>query len=137
MWRCSSSSPPSAASSALASPATTGAGGNEEVLNARSLNLSVAAIRHAVVVPDWDEQKSQDALRDAARDALMNWSLEKLRADIIVSLELVTADGSVQIPFSTATAAQRNYWMVNNADRMLFSACQSPTPSPMSWPTPC
>ena len=65
------------------------------------------------------------ALRDAARDALMNWSLEKLRADIIVSLESVTADGSVQIPFSTATAAQRNYWMVNNADRMLFGVSKS------------
>ena len=99
--------------------------GNEEVLNARSLNLSVAAIRHAVAVSDWDEQKSVIALRDAARDALMNWSLEKLRADIIVSLESVTADGSVQIPFSTATAAQRNYWMVNNADRMLFGVSKS------------
>ena len=99
--------------------------GNEEVLNARSLNLAVAAIRHAVAVSDWDEQKSVIALRDAARDALQNWSLEKIRADIITSLEAVTADGSVQIPYSTASAAQRNTWMVNNADRILFGVSKS------------
>ena len=94
--------------------------GNEEILNARSLNLAVAVIRHAVASSEWDEQKSVIDIRDAARDALMNWELEKLRADIILSLEAVTADGNVQIPYATATAAQRNYWMVNNADRVLF-----------------
>jgi len=99
--------------------------GNEEILNARSLNLTVAAIRHAVAVSDWDEQKSVIALRDAARDALMNWSMEKIRADIIISLESVTADGSVQIPYSTASAAQRNYWLTNNADRVLFGVSKS------------
>ncbi|HXI76818.1 MAG TPA: DUF4043 family protein, partial [Steroidobacteraceae bacterium] len=32
--------------------------GNEEILNARSLNVTVGVIRHAVAVSDWDEQKS-------------------------------------------------------------------------------
>ena len=99
--------------------------GNEEILNARSLNLVVSAIRHAVAVSDWDEQKSVIALRDAARDALQNWSLEKIRADIIISLEAMTADGSVQIPYSTASAAQRNTWLTNNADRVLFGVTKA------------
>jgi N4-gp56 family major capsid protein len=94
--------------------------GNEEILNARSLNLTVSSFRHAVAVSDWDEQKSVIDLREAARQALMTWELEKMRNDIITSLEAMTADGSVQVPYSTATAAQRNAWMVNNADRVLF-----------------
>ena len=94
--------------------------GNEEILNARSLNLVVSAFRHAVAVSDWDEQKSVIDLREAAREALMNWELEKMRSDIITSLEAITADGNVQVSYAAATAAQRNAWMVNNADRVLF-----------------
>ena len=94
--------------------------GNEEILNARSLNLTVSAFRHAVAVSDWDEQKSVIDLREAAREALMVWELEKMRNDIITSLEAMTADGNIQVSYGAATAAQRNTWMVNNADRVLF-----------------
>jgi N4-gp56 family major capsid protein len=99
--------------------------GNEEILNARSLNLTVSAFRHAVAVSDWDEQKSVIDLREAAREALMVWELEKMRNDIITSLEAMTADGNVQVSYAAATAAQRNAWMVNNADRVLFGASKS------------
>jgi N4-gp56 family major capsid protein len=94
--------------------------GNEEILNARSLNLTVGVIRHAVAVSDWDEQKSIVDLRDAAREALLTWELEKMRNDIITSFGAMTADGSVQVSYGAATAGQRNTWMVNNADRVLF-----------------
>jgi N4-gp56 family major capsid protein len=94
--------------------------GNEEILNARSLNLVVGVIRHAVAVSDWDDQKSVIDLREAAREALINWELEKMRADIITSLGAMTADGNVQVSYGAASAAQRNTWMVNNADRVLF-----------------
>jgi N4-gp56 family major capsid protein len=96
--------------------------GNEEVLNARSMKLSVGVIRHAVAVSDWDEQKSVIDLRNAARDALMIWELEKMRNDIISSLGSMTADGSVQITYAAATAGQRNTWVTNNADRVLFGS---------------
>jgi len=99
--------------------------GNEELLNARSMKLSIGVIRHAVAVSDWDEQKSAIDLRDAARDALMVWSLEKMRADLLLSLTAITADGSTQIPYASATAGQRNTWQVNNADRVLFGAAKS------------
>jgi len=94
--------------------------GNEEILNARSLNLVVSAFRHAVAVSDWDEQKSVIDLREAAREALMVWELEKMRNDIITSLGAITADGNVQVSYTAATAGQRNTWLVNNADRVLF-----------------
>ena len=94
--------------------------GNEEVINACPLVVVVGVIRHAVAVSDWDEQKSVIDLLSAGRQVLMNWAKNKLRADIIVSLGSITADGNIIIPYAAATAAQRNTWMVNNADRVLF-----------------
>jgi N4-gp56 family major capsid protein len=99
--------------------------GNEEILNARSLNLVVGVIRHAVAVSDWDEQKSIVDLRDAAREALLTWELEKMRNDIISAFGSITADGNISVSYATATAAQRNAWMVNNADRVLFGNSKS------------
>lgn len=99
--------------------------GNEELLNARSMSLPVSVIRHAVAVSDWDEQKSVIDLRDAARDALMTWELEKMRADIILSMTAMTANASVEIPYASATAGQRNTWLTNNADRVLFGSLRA------------
>jgi hypothetical protein len=48
-----------------------------------------------------------------------------MRADIILSLTAVTADGDVQIPYASATAGQRNTWLTNNADRVLFGSTKS------------
>jgi N4-gp56 family major capsid protein len=96
--------------------------GNEEILNARSLQLTVGVIRHAVAVSDWDEQKSVIDLRNAARDALIIWAKEKIRNDIISSLGAITANADVSLTYAAATAGQRNTWMINNADRVLFGA---------------
>jgi N4-gp56 family major capsid protein len=99
--------------------------GNEEVLNARSLKVPVGVIRHAVAVSQWDEQKSVIDLLQAAKTVLKNWAANKLRSDIITSLGAITADGDVQITYAAATAGQRNTWLVNNADRVLFGASKS------------
>lgn len=94
--------------------------GNEEVLNARSMTLSVGVIRHGVAVSEWDEQKSVIDLRNAARSALMTWELEKIRGDIISALFAITGDSNLSLSYAAATAGQRNTWIVNNADRVLF-----------------
>ena len=99
--------------------------GNEEILNARSLNVTVGVIRHAVAVSDWDEQKSVIDLLQAGRSVLKNWAANKLRSDIITALGSITADGNVSVSYAAATAAQRNTWLVNNADRVLFGASKS------------
>lgn len=91
--------------------------GNEEILNARSMVLIVAPIRHAVAVSDWDEQKSSIDLRNAARDALQTWSMEKLRNDIILALSSING-----VAYASASAGQRNTWLVSNSDRVLFGA---------------
>jgi len=99
--------------------------GNEEILNARSLNVTVGVLRHAVAVSEWDEQKSVIDLLQAGRQVLKNWAANKLRADIITSLGAITADGNVQLTYAAASAAQRNTWLVNNSDRVLFGASKS------------
>lgn len=96
--------------------------GNEEVLNARSLKLAIGVIRHAVAVSDWDKQKSIVDLLQAARPGLMTWAKEKMRNDIMASLGSMTANGDVQLTYAAASAAQRNTWLVNNTDRVLFGA---------------
>lgn len=91
--------------------------GNEEVLDQRSMKLTVAPIRHAVAVSEWDEQKSSIDLRNAAKDALTNWSMEKIRADIIAGLSSING-----VAYATATSTQRNTWLVSNSDRVLFGS---------------
>lgn len=102
--------------------------GNEDELDARSLRVVVQPIRNAVVLTDWDAQKSAIDMRNAARPALRNWIMELYRDDVIKALGQVatTADG-LPIPFVTATAAQRNAWLTANADRVLFGNSVSNT----------
>lgn len=96
--------------------------GNEEILDQRSMKLTVAPIRHAVAVTEWDEQKSVIELRDVAKTSLKNWSMEKLRNDIIIALSSMGTVNGVTIPYATATATQRNLWLASNSDRVRFGA---------------
>lgn len=91
--------------------------GAEELLDLRSMEVTVDVLRHAVAVNDWDEQKSVHSLRDLARPALRDWSMERMRDDIITALTSVNG-----VALSAANATQRNEWMVDNADRIQFGS---------------
>ncbi len=91
--------------------------GNEEELDSRSMSLVVGAIRHAFIVTKWQGQKSVIALADAGRAELKRWSTTKLKNDLVTALFGI--DG---VAYAAATASQRNTWMVNNADRVLFGS---------------
>lgn len=94
--------------------------GNEEALDSRSMAVTVAPLRHAVAVTEWDEQKSAIELRDTAKMALKLWMMEKMRDGIITAL------GSINgVPFASADATARNAWVVDNADRVLFGKLKS------------
>lgn len=94
--------------------------GNEEALDSRSHKLTVGPIRHAVAITEWDEQKSAIDLRNAGRAMLKMWMMNKMRNDIITAL------GSINgIAYGSATAGQRNEWVVDNADRVLFGKLKS------------
>ena len=94
--------------------------GNEEILDQRSMKLTVAPIRHAVAVSEWDEQRSIIELRDVAKTSLKNWAMEKLRGDIIIALSSVGG-----VAYAAATAAQRNAWLSSNSDRVRFGGASA------------
>jgi len=96
--------------------------GNEAELDARSMAVRVLPLRNAVIITDWDEQKSAIDLREAARPGLMNWSKERMREDIIIAGKSVPNAVGIMVPYETATAAERNAWLANNSDRVLFGS---------------
>jgi len=99
--------------------------GAEEALMSRSFRVYITLMRNAVTVHEWDEQKSVIDLRNAAKPQLRSWSVKKLRADIIAALRSVNG-----IPYQTGAGngttgtseAQKDAWLVDNADRVLFGA---------------
>lgn len=94
--------------------------GNEEALDSRSFKVTVDQYRHAVRVPVLDEQFSAIPLRNAAKDALLDWNMELTRDKIITAL------GSINgVAYGSASEPQKDAWLVDNADRVLFGAAKS------------
>lgn len=109
----------------LTANATTGSDvleGNEEDLLTRSHKVTVANRRHAVRVSESDEQFSAISLRDASKPALKTWAEENTR-DTIISV-LGSIDG---VAYASATAGQKNTWLTNNNDRVLFGNAKANT----------
>lgn len=99
--------------------------GNEEDLDTRSHKLEVTQRRHAVRVSDYDEQLSAISLRKAGKVALMDWAHENTRDRIIAQL------GSINgVAYGTATETQKDAWLVDNSDRVLFGAAKSNNSGP-------
>ena len=91
--------------------------GSEEDLVSRSMRIYVDKRRNAVRVSEMNEQKSAISLRNAARPTLLDWMMEDTR-DLIV-----TALGSINgVSFTSSTEAQRDAWLVDNSDRVVFGA---------------
>jgi N4-gp56 family major capsid protein len=89
--------------------------GNEEDIASRSYELAVDLRRFAARIPKMEEQRSAIDLREAARAVLKMRGMEDLRDRIIAAMYSI--DG---VEFGQTTAAQRNTWVTNNADRVLF-----------------
>lgn len=89
--------------------------GNEEALGNYGHKLDVSTLRHAVAVTDNDQQFTGISLRDAGKEMLKMWAMSKLRTDIITALGSIAG-----IAYSSASAGQRNAWLVANSDRIMF-----------------
>ena len=89
--------------------------GNEEELGLRSMDLTIREYSHAVRWKRWGEQLSAINLRNAHKDALMNWNMELDRDNLIRAL------GSINgVAYASASEAQKDAWAVDNEDRVLF-----------------
>ncbi len=94
--------------------------GNEAEFDMRSMTVGIRPLRNAVIVTEWDEQKSAIDIREAARPGLKMWSQERMREDVIYALKSIPNAGGVMTAYESTTAAEKNTWLTNNADRVLF-----------------
>ena len=91
--------------------------GNEEDQDDRSFKLTIKERANAVARTSWVKQKASFDVRQAARIGLKTWAMENTRDRII------TAYGSINgVAYGTATEVQKDAWLVDNADRVLFGA---------------
>jgi N4-gp56 family major capsid protein len=94
--------------------------GQEEDLTLRTQDLVIREYSHAVRWPKFQEQLTAINLRDAHKEALMTWNQELDRDNVIAAL------GSVNgVAYASASEAQKDAWVVDNSDRVLFGAATS------------
>lgn len=94
--------------------------GNEEAMDSRSFAVSVNKRRNGVRVAEIDEQYSAISLRDAGKVVLKDWAYE---ADINrIYAKLLSINGTA---YGSASEANKDAWLVDNADRVLFGASKS------------
>lgn len=106
--------------------------GNEEEMENYGDQVRINWLRNGVVVPKSTSFRTEIDLLNAARERLVTWSKVKMRDSIINAFQsviipgVVDADGSplgdTAVLYGTSTAAQRNTYLTNNADRMLFGS---------------
>lgn len=94
--------------------------GNEEEMLTRSQKVTIDQKRNAVRIPVLEDQFSSIPLRMAGKDVLMDWSMELLRDDTIEAMNSILG-----INYSDASEANKDIWIVDNADRVQFGALKS------------
>lgn len=108
--------------------------GVEEELDNYGWPIPVDVNRNAVAITEWEEQKTAIELRDAARMMLKLYFMEVLRGGagvhstkrkfgIIDNLQAIY-DGTDYVLYGSASEAQKDAWLTNNADRVLFGAAK-------------
>jgi hypothetical protein len=111
--------------------------GNEESIDNYGQRLWIDWARNAVVINNADEQKSSIDLFSEAKPMLVDWGKEKQRDEICDSLYAIPSQSAPVglgselgqrvngVIFDMATAAQRNTWITDNADRVLIGNSNS------------
>jgi len=94
--------------------------GNEEAMDTRSFTLDITKRRHAVRVSDIEEQYSAIGLRNAAKVLLKDWAMENTIERIIGAMHEING-----VAYGSASETQKDAWLTDNADRVLFGAAQS------------
>lgn len=94
--------------------------GNEEDMSSRSFRLYVNKRRNGVRIAEMEEQKSAIPLRNAARAVLKDWSMKDTEHLIIQALASING-----VDYASATEAQKDAWLVDNSDRVVFGAASA------------
>ena len=94
--------------------------GNEESMDSRSFKLSVNERAHGVRSTSWQNRISAIDLRKAAKVGLQTWAMENTRDRIITALGSINGTA-----YGSTSEANKDAWLVDNADRVLFGAAVS------------
>lgn len=94
--------------------------GNEEAMGNYNHSISIDWKRNAVLITKDQAHYTEMDLRRAARDQLSNWAMNGLRDDIIAAMQSVGG-----VAYGSATEAQKDAWVDNNVDRVLFGKAKS------------
>ena len=111
--------------------------GNEESIDNFGDRLWIDWARNAIKIPKSEEQKSSIDLFGQARPLLEDWGKELQRDEIIDALYALPQNSTAPaglgttngqrvngVLFDAASAGQRNTWVADNADRVLFGGSQ-------------
>jgi len=100
--------------------------GAEEAMDQYGHKISIEWARHAILLNKKEMRKSAIDQLSVVKPLLKDWATSKIRDDIVYALANVGTigiTGNVNgITFATATAGQRNTWVSDNSDRVLFGA---------------
>ena len=111
--------------------------GNEENVDNYGMRVWIDWARNAVKTNKAEKQKDSSAIFDVARPLLSDWLKELGRDEIIDAFFALPTEsapaglGSAPgqrvngILFADATAAQRNTWLTDNTDRVLFGSLKT------------
>lgn len=101
--------------------------GYEEPVDTRSFKVKIDLTRHAVTHWQTDEQFSAIDLVEAKDVVLQDWFRENFRDRIITALGSISTDGYTHTAYADASASDRNTWLTNNSDRVLFGTAGAQT----------
>jgi hypothetical protein len=93
--------------------------GNESVMSDYDFTVTPSYKREGIRLNQEEREKPAFDQMQAARPLLMDWSMEKNRDDTIEAFAQIN-NGTTQVNYSTATEAQKDTWLTNNSDRVLF-----------------
>jgi hypothetical protein len=120
---------------ARASASAIGSGtlaGNEESIDNYGMRAWIDWARNAIKTNKAEKHKDSAAIFDTARPLLSDWLKELTRDEIVDSLYALVSESAPAglnsaagqrvngILFGASTAAQRNTWVTDNVDRVLF-----------------
>ncbi len=106
--------------------------GNEEAIDNYGFRGWIDWARNAIRINNADEHKSSIDIFGEAKPLLSDWGKELIRDEILDAFFAIPSEAAPAglgttygqrvngILFDSATAAQRNTWLTDNADRVLF-----------------
>jgi hypothetical protein len=96
--------------------------GYETAMDVRSNKLTIGLSRFAATIWESDRQFSAIDLLEARRSVLQDNFKTYFRDRIINAMGSISTDGNTHTAYASASEADKDTWLVNNSDRVLFGA---------------